>query len=63
MAVVTKIKIYKTGKVQAGEFIEDSNEVSMKVNSDVHVSELDETGDGVSISKDGKLTSNEFVEL
>lgn len=62
MAIVTKIKIFKTGKMEAGQFIEDSDVVSLKSNSDVHVNSLDETGDSVKFLSDGTVVANEFEE-
>lgn len=65
MAVVTKIKVYPSGKIEAGEFIEaaDAKSVSLKPDSTVTVSELDESGDSVKFGADGKLVSKEIVEV
>lgn len=64
MAIQTKIKIYKTGKVEAGQFVEGSENVSAKVNSDLNVKELDEiSSEAVKIKVDGTLTASEFEEI
>lgn len=63
MPVVTKFKIYKSGKMEAGQFIEDSDTVQLNVRSEAHVSALDETGDTVKFKNDGTVVANEFVEL
>jgi dihydroorotate dehydrogenase len=64
MAIQTKIKIYKTGKVEAGQFVEGSEHVLAKVNSDLNVKELDEiSSDVVKIKADGTLTAPEFEEV
>lgn len=63
MAIVTKFKIYKSGKMQAGHFVEDSDKVSLKMNSFAHVKELDEFGDSVKIMSDGTLVAKEFEEI
>lgn len=63
MAVVTKFKIHKSGKMEAGEFIEGAEKISLKMNSEAHVNELDETGDTVKFKSDGTVVANEFVEI
>lgn len=63
MAVVTKFKIYSNGRMDAGQFVEDSDTVKLNVNSEAHVFELDETADQVKISSDGVIHANEFREV
>lgn len=63
MAVVTKLKIRANGTMEAGQFVSDSDIVKLKVNSEAHVSDLDETADTVSFDKDGVIHANQFVEV
>lgn len=67
MAVVTKFKIYKSGRMDAGQFIQDSNDhVKLNVSSEAHVVDLDETqaeNVPVKISKDGTIHAYEFREV
>lgn len=63
MAVETKFKIYRNGRMDAGQFVCDSAKVSLKVNSEAHVNDLDETADTVSVTSDGVLRASEFREV
>lgn len=64
MAVVTKFKIYSTGRFEAGQFVEDdSTSVKLGADSVAHVSGLDETGDHVKFTSEGVAVANEFREV
>lgn len=64
MAVVTKLKIYPSGKMTAGEFKEDdSTSVKLYPNSEAHISGLDETGDNVKFTSEGQIIASEFEEI
>lgn len=64
MAVVTKFKIFSSGRMDAGQFIEDdSTAVKLNVSSEAHVSGLDETGDHVKFTSEGVLVANELREV
>lgn len=64
MALVTKFKIYNTGRMDAGQFIEDdSTSVKLMSNSEAHVSGLDETGEHVKFNSEGVAIASEFREI
>lgn len=64
MPVVTKFKIYNTGRMDAGQFVEDdSTSVKLQSNSEAHVAGLDETGTNVKFTSEGVAVANEFREI
>lgn len=64
MAVVTKFKITAAGKMTAGQFVEDDGStVRLGADSVARSSELDETGDHVKFTSEGKIVASEFEEV
>lgn len=65
MAVVTKHKIFASGKMESGHFNEsDANTVvKLKADSNVLVNELIEDDAPVRFTKEGNIIANEFVEV
>lgn len=65
MAVVTKHKIFATGKMESGQFIEadENTTVKLKVNSDALAYELEESDAPVRFTSEGKIIANEFEEV
>lgn len=64
MALVTKFKIYNTGRFDAGQFVEDdSTAVKLQSDSEAHVSGLDETGEHVKFTSEGVAVASEFREI
>lgn len=65
MAVVTKHKIYASGKMESGHFNEsDSNTVvKLKADSNALVNELIEDDAPVRFTKEGNIIAAEFREV
>ena len=66
MAVVTKHKIFASGKMESGHFNEsDENTiVKLKADSNAFANELIEEGEGpVKFTKEGKIVASEFREV
>ncbi len=65
MAVVTKHKIFASGKMESGHFIEsDSNTVvKLKADSNALTNEIIERDAPVRFTSEGKIIANEFVEI
>lgn len=65
MAVVTKHKIFATGKMQTGQFIEsdDTQTVKLKATSEALVNELNEEDAPVRFTSEGKIIASEFEEV
>lgn len=65
MAVITKHKIFASGKMESGHFNEsdENTTVKLKADSNVFVNELIEDDAPVRFTKEGNIIASEFVEV